>query len=212
MSKELMFVIGIAVTTLAIVIGAALFMGGKDKPGARATEEPVAQEILVRPDSFTEGSESAKVTVVEFSDFECPACKAAEPILKQIREKYRGQIRFVYRFFPLPAHEYGLISAQAAEAAGRQGKFWEMHEKLFANQPNFQKDQLKQYALEIGLDPERFAQDLESDSVLQKVLNDRSDGGRAGVQATPTFFINGTRQTGILPLVQFEQEITARLQ
>lgn len=202
MSNETKIFSGIIVGTLILIVTAAFFL---TKPTV------IDSSFLVRENSHVLGVSEAKVTVVEFSDFQCPACKAAEPIVAQVLNQYKDKIRFVYRNYPLPSHEFGQIAAQAAEAANLQNKFWEYHDKLFAKSPDLQRENLLILAKDLNLDMDRFAQDLDSDAVKQKVFNDQADGNRAGVNATPTFFINGTKFSGVLSLSQFQQEIENRL-
>jgi len=202
-SLETKIFLSIAVGTLLIIFGAAFILG-------KNNNKPADKGVLVRNSSHFLGSESAKVTIVEFSDFECPACVAAQPTVKQIIANYQDKIRFVYREFPLPNHEFGLIAAKAAEAAGLQGKFWEMHDKLFEKSPALSKEQIITCAQEIGLDIDKFNQDFDSEIVSQIIAQDQADGNSAGLSATPTFFINGTKFTGGLSFEQFQQEIEAR--
>lgn len=184
--------------TVILVVGAALTMGGKGSEGpVTLGGQTVSQDILVRSDSWSEGTSSAKVTLVEFSDFQCPACKAAEPGVESLRSKYRDQIRFVYRHFPLPAHQFAIDAGVAAEAAGKQGKFWEMHNKLFDISPDLTRENIISGAKDLGLNVDEFTKDLDSDVLRQRVLADQSDGNKANVDATPTFFINGTRFVGL---------------
>ena len=194
MSNETKIFLGIITGTLVLIFGAAFFLTQPKKP--------VDTSFLLS---------DAKVTVVEFSDFQCPACKAAEPVVVEILNKYKDKIRFVYRNYPLPSHEFGQIAAQAAEAAALQNKFWEYHDKLFEKSPDLKKENLLTIAKDLGLDLDKFTKDLDSDAVKQKVADDQADGNRAGVTATPTFFINGTPFPGVLSLSQFQQEIEARL-
>ena len=194
MSNETKIFLGIITGTLVLIFGAAFFLTQPKKP--------VDTSFLLS---------DAKVTVVEFSDFQCPACKAAEPVVVEILNKYKDKIRFVYRNYPLPSHEFGQIAAQAAEAAALQNKFWEYHDKLFEKSPDLKKENLLTIAKDLGLDLDKFTKDLDSDAVKQKVADDQADGNRAGVTATPTFFINGTQFPGVLSLSQFQQEIEKRI-
>lgn len=205
-SPETKIFLAIIAVTVLFVGGAAAILGKGDTGSTLAD-----QSVLTRSDSHIQGPGEAKVTIVEFSDFECPACKAAQPALKQTINNYSNRIRFVYRQFPLPSHQYGFIAAQAAEAAGLQGKFWEMHDKLFEISPDLSKDKLIEAAKGLNLDMTKFTADLDSDQVRQKVLNDQADGNKVGISATPTFFINGTSFTGGLTIDQFKQEIDSRL-
>lgn len=206
----------IIAATLLLIGGAAVFFGGS---GSGSSGTVADQSLLVRPDSHVIGPANAKVTIVEFSDFQCPACVQADPTIKQVLQKYDGQIRFAYRDYPLPSHVYGRIISEAAEAAGLQGKFWEMHDKLFANYQALEgaaneqavRQALTQYASDLGLDTSKFTQDLDSDAVLQRVTADQADGNKVGLAVTPTFFINGTKFDGALSLDQFSKEIDSRL-
>lgn len=193
MTNDVKVFIGVIIATLLLVFGAAFFLGKNNSPTTPFVGD---QQKLIRSDSWNTGSESAKITLVEFSDFQCPACKAASPAVKSVLTKYGENLRFVYRHFPLPSHEFGFISAQAAEAAGLQGKFWEMHDKLFELSPDLKKENLLTLAKDLGLNLDKFNSDLDSDTVRQKVLNDQADGNSLGINATPTFFVNGTKLVG----------------
>ncbi len=203
MGNDIKIFLGVIGGTLLLIFGAA-FIFGKNSSDTTAND----QTKLVRVDSWKIGSESAKVTIVEFSDFQCPSCKVAQPVLEAILAKYPTEVKLVYRHFPLPSHEFGFISAEAAEAAGLQGKFWEMHAKLFEISPDLSRDQLIQAAKDLKLDIAKFTSDIDSDSVRQKVLTDQADGNALSVNATPTFFVNGTRFVGSSDL---ESEVTKLL-
>ncbi len=143
------------------------------------------------------GGENAKVTVVEFSDFQCPACGAMYPVLKRIESEYGGKIKFVYRHFPLPIHPFAQKAAEASECAALQGKFWEYHDKLFENQQSLEVADLKQYAVDLGLELGQFNQCLDSGEMNLKVSKDGADAQSLGSTGTPTFFINGYRYNGM---------------
>ncbi|MEK7565889.1 MAG: thioredoxin domain-containing protein [Patescibacteria group bacterium] len=206
MNSETKFFIGIMGVTLAIILGAAVFLSGKEN-----VTNLIPADILIKTTSQVLGATDSKVTIVEFSDFECSACKAAQPIVKAVLAKYPNKVRLVYRHFPIPSHQYGFLAAQAAESASLQGKFWEMHDKLFEKSPELSTDKLIIYASELKLDIAKFAADLESDAVKQKVLDDQLDGNKAGINVTPTFFINGQKFEGVLSVDQFSREIDKRL-
>lgn len=194
MSNEAKIFLAVIAGTLLLIFGAAFLLGrGTRQQGLTGGVQTVASEILVRGDSWKIGSESAKVTVVEFSDFQCPACKSAEMVVKSVIAKYGDNLRFVYRHYPLPSHEFAFAAAVAAEVAGKQGKFWEYHDKLFERQPEFSEGKLVGYARDLGLNIDVFKKDKDTDELRQKVLNDQADGNRAGINATPTFFVNGTK-------------------
>ena len=154
-------------------------------------------EKLVRPDSPRQGPENARVTLVEFLDPECESCRAFFPEVKRILKEYEGQLRFVVRYMPF--HSNSVVAASATEAAGKQGKYWEMQELLFAKQPEWshkqepQRELMINYAREIGLDMEKFGADFSNILVFQKIEQDRLDGVALGVNGTPSFFINGKR-------------------
>lgn len=216
MNSETKFFSGIILGTFAVILAAAIFLSG----GQSKTPATVAPEILVKSNSQVLGAMDSKVTLVEFSDFQCPACKDAQPAVEAVINKYKDKIRFVYREYPLSSHQYGMVAAQAAEAAGMQGKFWEMHNKLFENQPdplksetndNFKPEKLREYAGQIGLDLNKFDKDYNSDAVRQKILDDQVDGNKAGIRGTPTFFINGVRLNGPYALDAFSKEIDSKL-
>ena len=137
------------------------------------------------------GPEGAPVTLIEFADFECPYCAIMSPVLEQTWEQRPQEIRYVYKFFPLSAHPHGEIAARAAVAAMNQGKFWEMHDKLFANRDHLEQTDLDQYAKEIGLDLPRFHKDAESQATTDWIAADRKQADALGVQGTPTIYING---------------------
>ena len=198
--------IGIGVVSL-IIVGLAVFSISDSQP-----PKEVSDTDLVKKSSQVLGSEDAKVTIVEFSDFQCPACGAAHPVVKQVIKEYGDRILFVYRHFPLLAtHQYALKAAEAAEAAGEQGKFWEYHDLLFANQDNLKTEDLKNYAKQIGLDMKKFDEALDSGKHKDKVLSDLDDGEKFGVTSTPTFFINGQMNRGVLNLDQFKSAIDKAL-
>lgn len=153
--------------------------------------------VPVGEGDHAQGAEDAAVTLVEYGDYECPHCGRAYPIVKKVQERLGDRLRFVFRNFPLTqAHPHALKAAEAAEAAADQGKFWEMHDALFENQTALDDDSLKSYAAEIGLDTDKFAEDLDTDKFEEKVREDFMNGIESGVNGTPTFFINDVRFDG----------------
>lgn len=154
-------------------------------------------QVPVGPRDHILGPDSAPATMVEYGDFECPYCGMAHPIVKELIDRLGPQMRFVFRHFPLiQVHPHAEIAAEAAEAAGAQGKFWEMHDMLFENQDALDPDDLIGYAVELGLDQPRFISELASHVHAPRVLEDLTSGARSGVQGTPTFFINGEKHEG----------------
>ena len=140
------------------------------------------------------GPRDAAATLVEYGDYECPFCRAAFPVVERVRAIMGPGLRFVFRHFPVTtAHPHAEDAAEAAEAAGAQGRFWEMHAMLFENQPRFAPDDLLVYADSIGLDLRLFAEDLAGHVYAPRIREDFMSGVRSGVNGTPTFFVNGVR-------------------
>jgi protein-disulfide isomerase len=156
-------------------------------------------KLTIQPNNedHIQGKKESSITLVEYGDFQCPYCREAYPIVKEI-QKIKGDIlRFVFRNFPLSEiHSYALHAAYAAEAAGKQNKFWEMHDILFENQENLQDSDLRLYSEKLSLDIDQFTKDMNSDEVVKKVETDIMGGIKSGVNGTPTFFINGIRFDG----------------
>jgi protein-disulfide isomerase len=149
------------------------------------------------PGDHTHGSTRARVTLVEYGDFECPHCGAAYPIVKSIQRAMGSKLLFAYRHFPLTRiHAHAEHAAEIAEAAGEHGKFWEMHDLLFENQEALEDDQLIAYAETLGVDPKWAAEALAQGRYATRVREDFASGVRSGVNGTPTFFINGLRYEG----------------
>lgn len=150
---------------------------------------------------WTKGNKDAKAILIEYSDFQCPACAVYQPVVKQLIEEFGNQMIFAYRHFPLKSiHRNAELAAIASEAAGQQGKFWEMHDLIFEKQKEWSEarkskaeELFAEYAQSLGLDAARFKNDLDSGELKSKVNNDLISGEAAGVNATPTFFLNGRR-------------------
>ncbi len=166
------------------------------------------------------GNPDANVTVVEFSDFQCPACGAAFPATQTVFEKYKEKIRFVYRHFPLTGlHPFAVSAAEASECAADQQKFWEMHDALFQQQSSWTatqsldeaKQNVRSIAQQLGLNMQSFDACLSGRQKISKVQEDRDAAIRFGVNSTPTFFVNGKLLKGALSAEAFSQEIEAAL-
>jgi protein-disulfide isomerase len=214
MSTETKVLTGISVVTIVLVVGAALMLGGKSTPEKAAP--PADSKVLVRADSHKSGAKNAKVTIVEFGDFQCPACGAAHPIVKQITEEYKDRVTFVFRNYPLSMHQNSKLAAEAAEAAGAQGKYFEMHDMLYDKQKDWgespkAKDKIMQYAQDLKLDMDKFKSDVEANKYDKKIQQDIADGNSAQVEATPTFYINGVKNTGGLPYNDFKKKLDEAL-
>lgn len=157
----------------------------------------------------SKGSEKAQVTIAVFDDYECPYCARLEPQLKQILERYPQQVRLVIKQFPLKSHPQAMPAAKAALAAHRQGKFWEMHEKLFQKQKELNEAKIKELAQSLGLDMGRFDKDMKDPEIERMIQKDLQNGFQVRVQGTPTVFVNGklVRRAdlrGILEVVESE--------
>jgi protein-disulfide isomerase len=155
----------------------------------RAPEAPVLQ--ISTDDQPVKGNPTAPVTLVEFTDFQCPSCAAAQPVLERLTAEYGDRLRVVIRDFPLEQHEFARKAAEAAEAARAQGKYWEYAALLFTNQKALSVDKLKEYATQVGLDRAKFDAMLDSGQFADKVQRDYQDGVLLGVNSTPSFFVNG---------------------
>jgi protein-disulfide isomerase len=143
------------------------------------------------------GSPTAPITILEYGDYECPDCLNAVPIVAQLRERLGDRLRFLFRHFPQNSiHPHASVAAEAAEAAGEQGKFWEMHQALFDHQRELADVDLSHLALTLGLEIYRFEDSRSRERHRRRVLGDYESGLRSGVKKTPTFFINGRRYDG----------------
>jgi protein-disulfide isomerase len=158
----------------------------------------VARLVLpVGERDHVQGPANAPVTLVEYGDYECPFCGRAHPIVQAVQERLGRRMRFVFRHFPLTEiHPRALPAAEAAEAAGRQGRFWEMHDLLYENQPALDDPDLLRYAQHLGLDLPRFVSEVAEHVHEPRIREDFMSGVRSGVNGTPTFFINGIRHDG----------------
>jgi protein-disulfide isomerase len=173
------------------------------------TEEEVV-EVDVTGQPFI-GNEDAKVTIVEFSDFQCPYCEKGYTTMKEVLANYPEDVKIVFINFPLSFHEYAQKAAEAGECAFAQGKFEEYHDMLFENQDALTLDDLKKYAVDLGLDTEAFNTCLDSDEMASKVEDDMAYGSELGISGTPAFFINGQKITGARPYADFETAIEEAL-
>lgn len=140
------------------------------------------------------GNPKATITLLEYGDYQCPSCGIAYPIIKRLMKQFYGELRFVFRNFPLQeVHQFAMMAALAAEAAALQNQFWEMHDIIYENQDDLDDNSLLHYAEVLNLDLQRFTNDLQNRDLLIKIERDFEGGVRSGVNATPTFFINGNR-------------------
>jgi protein-disulfide isomerase len=161
-----------------------------------SANQPLAaavQATISKSDAPAFGPEGSKVTLVEFSDFQCPYCAKAAEVTSKIKEKYGNKVRFVFRQFPLSFHDKAHVAAEAALAANAQGKFWELHDLMFANQGALDPDSLEKYAKKVGINAATFKKALDSKQYTSAVDADVKLGGDAAVTGTPSLFLNGTR-------------------
>jgi protein-disulfide isomerase len=218
MKSWLMPAVGV-LTLMVLAVGVAILMVHR-YTGTVASSTPSTSlstgnfKPVVTPDGWTQGNTAAKTILVEFGDFQCGACAAARKPVANIMKNHGNEVRLVFKQFPMDSvHRNSMIAAQAAEAAGRQFKYWEMHEQLFLHQtewagvPDPQTFFLT-YAQQLGLDLERFKQDLWDGAIREKIYRDILEGQVAGVRSVPTFFLNGSLMPRPQNEGQFEEIIT----
>ncbi|MDP2671206.1 MAG: thioredoxin domain-containing protein [bacterium] len=172
---------------------------------------------LVREDSQVLGVADAKATLVEFGDFQCPACATVEPTLQELRTLYKDKVKFVFRHFPLPSHDNALPAARATEAASAQGKFWGYHDLLYQHQTEWSAlsdptAKFEAYAVGLGLDLEKFQNSYQSGDFDEKIQADKKDGLGLNVAGTPTFYLNGKKLVGNYSLNFFKTEVERALE
>lgn len=162
-----------------------------------SSERPTTLALPISDKDHAQGSADAPITLVEYGDYECPDCLNAQPIVAQLRRHFGDRLRFVFRHFPQSSvHPRASAAALAAEAAGMQERFWDMHEALFRHQKELIDLDLTHLALRIGLEVYQFQRDSESEISVRRIRSDYDGGVQSGVRGTPTFFINGRRYTG----------------
>lgn len=185
LTNESRFLLGILGVTAAIIVTAVFWFS---KPAVTLT-----RANLLPDGRFTQGNPQASVYLVEFADFQCPACKAVKPMVDSLLSQHKNRLIYTYRHFPLEQHAYAVKAAIAAEAAGQQGKFWEMSKLLFDNQDQLSDELIMTFAQQLRLDLVKFKTALTSPIIKETVLSDRAFGQKIGVNATPTFFLNNQK-------------------
>ncbi|MGA2910697.1 MAG: thioredoxin domain-containing protein [Candidatus Microgenomates bacterium] len=205
LKRNKVFIIVVLATLVLLIGGIYLFSRGSGN--STTLSSTVSSSLLIPQNDYeTSGivngnyllaTPSASVTLVEFGDYECPACGEYHPMVKQLLTDFAGKVIFVFRNFPLSQHLNAPISAYAAEAAGLQGKFWQMHDKLYETQNDWSgstdaRSIFIGYAKDLGLDVTKFTADIDSSAVKNKVQSDMNDGNTIGINETPTFFLNGS--------------------
>ena len=173
--------------------------------------DPKKKVTIATADAPVRGAPMAKITIVEFSDFECPYCGAAHPALSSLLSQFDGQVNLVFKNFPLDGHKNAMPAARAAVAAQLQGKFWELADRLFEHQRELNAESIRELAKEAGLDMSRFDADLASPVVQERVDRDKKEGTSLGIQGTPSLFVNGRPyKEGIQSLSKYLKEELAR--
>ncbi len=213
MTQEAKVLLGIGIATIVILIGGVVYLNGTNP---QVTSSGTIEKKILVAGKNTVGSKSAKVMVVEFADFQCPACGAFHPDLKKIKSDYKDKIYFVYRHFPLPMHKNARVAAQAAQAAALQGKFWQMHDMLFEKQAEWSEiadptDLFVAYAKDLKLDSEKFKKVLTENTGSAVIQKDIDDGNKAGVNATPTIFVNGKKVEGANSIADLATQVRSAI-
>ena len=220
LSQETKIILGIVVITVVILIGAAIVLGnGSSTASTDQSSNPKADNgQLVTKESY-QSNPGAKVTLVEFADFECPGCGAMYPVVKELQKEYGTKLNLVYHNFPLPMHPYAKNAVQSAIAAGDQGKFWQMHDLLFENQDTWAASTdstsaqklINSYAQSLHLNMTKYAQDQASPATISRMTTDLADGNTLGVNSTPTFYIDQHKYIGDYTLDAMKSTIDADL-
>ncbi len=189
---------------------AAAPAAGKRPSGPKRPDPKKVHDIELG-DAPLRGSKSAEITIVEWADFQCPFCVRVNPTLEQVTKEYGNKVRFAFKHLPLSMHSKARAAHQAAEAAHRQGKFWEMHDLIFESPRDLNPKTYLRYANEIGLDIDRYNSDFSSSSVRKVIDDDLAAAGELGVTGTPSFFINGRFLSGAQPYGSFARVIDEEL-
>jgi protein-disulfide isomerase len=184
----------------------------KAGPEVRVLIDAPRRQVEIESTDPSLGRASAPVTLIEFSDFQCPFCQRVAPTLKKIRETYGDKVRIVWKDFPLTQiHPQAFKAGEAAHCAGDQGKYWDYHDRLFANQQQLQPEDLKKHAADLGLDAAAFNACLDSSKYGERVRDGVAQGTRLGVNSTPTIYINGRMLSGAQPYETFVSVIDEEL-
>ncbi len=181
------------------------------RPSRPARPDPSKKYEVDIGSSPARGPASAPVKIVEWSDFQCPFCRRAGPTLDQIEKEYGDKVQIVFKHMPLSMHTKARPAHAAAEAARLQGKFWEMHDKIFADQRAMSEEKYVEYATELGMDVEKFKKDSASDEVEKRIAADYAQATKLGVTGTPAFFVNGRFLSGAQPFSSFKRLIDEAL-
>lgn len=187
------FIAVITLISLFILFGFISFLD-KSTP----SQDVIASILNIDNDDWVFGNKDSKVVLVEYLDYECEACARVSPMVEAVKEEYKEKVAFVVRYFPLPGHQYSKQSAYVVEAAGQQGKYWEMSKLMFNNQSKWSGNPkssgiFENYAFDLGLNMEQFNSDITSVQIKERVAHDLKGGKELSIQGTPTFFLNGQK-------------------
>jgi len=190
MDKKIITLIFAGVLTFGLVLLMVIFGSGE------TSKKEISTDGVKREGAFYKGNKEAKIELVEFSDFQCPACAVNANEVNKVIKEYGDKIVFYYRHYPLPQHKFATNAAKAAEAAGKQGKFWEMHDIIFQNQASLTNESFVTLANQLQLDMNKFNSDFNGLETSRIVETDKKDAVKLGVSSTPTFYLNGEKVQG----------------
>jgi protein-disulfide isomerase len=202
---------GDALYAAIIAEGATEFKAAPSEARTKPPEDTKVYTVVIPEGTPWRGGANAPVEIVEFSDFQCPFCRRVKPSLDAIHNKYGAKVKIYFMHQPLPFHKDAPLAAEASLAAHEQGKFWEYHDVLFANQRDLKRPDLEKYARQIGLNMARFRAALDQGTYKAKVKEDATMASKLGARGTPTFFINGRKLVGAQPPAAFEAKIDEAL-
>ena len=201
MSSETKNMIWVVVVLVIFMVGGFYLWNKSEGSATTPTAKKFELSQVIAPNSHRIGSGTAKVTVTEFGDYQCPACGAAFSVTQKIIAKYKNNPNFAFSFrnYPLPQHQFAISSAQFAEAAALQGKFWEMHDAIYAGQDKWSvvsdtSPIFMEYAKTLNLDIAKLTTDMKSDAVAKSISDDKASAEAISINSTPTFFVNGVQQ------------------
>ncbi len=198
--------VSIILLSLAVIIGSLVVKELRDANDPSKVTISIDRFEVATKDNYWIGSSNPKVTIIEFGDFSCEMCGMAFPTIREVVAKYKSDVKFVFKDFPVVSDVSPLL-AMAARCAGEQGLFWTMYDKLFINQGVASAEKLAEIAKQSGADEQRFAACLEKQTYLKNIQDDYSEGEALGIEGTPTWFINGYKVEGVIPLKGFEDMI-----
>lgn len=211
MDTQKRIIVWVSVFLVVMVVAIGAWQTGTKSPTQPATQTLGSSTITdtLSPSDWKKGSKNPKVTLIEYSDFQCPACGYYYPLVEKITTEYADRMTFAYRHFPLPQHKNALVAAYATEAAGKQGKFWAMYQKIFETQDKWSETNtatktFEGYAQGLGLDMNKYKQDASSAETKAAVDNDRNTGLQKGVNGTPSFFLNGKKMQNPRDYTEFK--------